>query len=501
MEKYYFRVEAVNLDSSVYDTNDISTIRGGSFMIQDAIKTAYEQVKKVYSKQLSCISTAASIGLFKLNSENETEVDEIIRLFMEQVNSATPDFGTFAHAKQLISKEKTFTQHLTELTNICRRIQYQSPTLVLPSVEGSENQDEYCQFDGLRPAIKEITKGENTKKWASHATIKRQEKGKKLRNKLYFKLTNNKPVEHIDTESPFTNDLEKLSKSSDAGKLDGIIAFIYIDGNRFGTIRERLCKDENLYEKFQTKVQTEIQETAFKDIVEYAQQEQEKSFLTPTKNKKYQIRMETLLWGGDEIEWVVPAWQAFKVINILYECLSGCEKFEGVNLTYSAGVVFCHHNVPILQVRKFAHQLCDLAKKKLDPDINKLNQDANRYAYLNMTSFDMVAGDLENFLKRYYAPATDYPNILSIENFSSTIEQLKVIKKIFPRNKLFDIINAVQKNDSKKIEAILERVYLLIGTTKADKLKSALTEIIKDDNNYNWFIIADLLDYTGDVNE
>lgn len=497
MHTYYLRVEAVNLDHSVYDTNDISTIRGGSFMIQDAIKTAYEQVKKVYSKHLNCISTAASIGLFKINSEDETEVDTIINLFMEKVKKATPDFGTFVHANQLVSKGKTFTQHVTELTNVCRKGQYKLPALVLPSFEGSLNQDEFCRFDGLRPAIKEIPKGEN-KKWASHATNERQLAGKKLRNELYFKLPKNKQAEYIDKEFPFTNDLESLSKSSNAGKLDGIIAFIYIDGNRFGTIREQLCNDENLYKKFQTKVQTELQETAFKDIVEHAQEE--KLFLTPTKNKKYQIRMETLLWGGDEIEWVVPAWQAFKVIDILYECLSGCEKFEGVNLTYSAGVVFCHHNVPILQVRKFAHQLCDLAKKGLDSDIKKLGQEANRIGYLNMTSFDMVAGDLESFLKKYYAPAPEYPNIFSVENFSSTIKHLKDIKKFFPRNKLFDIIEAVQNNDNKKIETILDRVYLLIGATKAGKLKSAIKEILKDDKN-NWFIIADLLDYTGDVNE
>lgn len=38
MTKYYLWVEALNLDSFVYDTNDISTIRGGSFLLLRAIQ-------------------------------------------------------------------------------------------------------------------------------------------------------------------------------------------------------------------------------------------------------------------------------------------------------------------------------------------------------------------------------------------------------------------------------------------------------------------------------
>ena len=38
MPKYYIHAEAFNLDPIVYDTHDISTIRGGSFMLLDAIQ-------------------------------------------------------------------------------------------------------------------------------------------------------------------------------------------------------------------------------------------------------------------------------------------------------------------------------------------------------------------------------------------------------------------------------------------------------------------------------
>jgi hypothetical protein len=37
-KKYFLQVEAVNIQSFVYDTNDISTIRGGSYVLMDTIK-------------------------------------------------------------------------------------------------------------------------------------------------------------------------------------------------------------------------------------------------------------------------------------------------------------------------------------------------------------------------------------------------------------------------------------------------------------------------------
>jgi len=44
MTEYYLRVEAVNLDYSVYDTYDVGTIRGGSFMLLNAFEGMEQKV-------------------------------------------------------------------------------------------------------------------------------------------------------------------------------------------------------------------------------------------------------------------------------------------------------------------------------------------------------------------------------------------------------------------------------------------------------------------------
>ena len=51
-QDWYLRIEAVNLDHSVFDTHNISTIRGGSFYILNAVTEISNEINelKVISK-------------------------------------------------------------------------------------------------------------------------------------------------------------------------------------------------------------------------------------------------------------------------------------------------------------------------------------------------------------------------------------------------------------------------------------------------------------------
>ena len=66
MPKYYIHAEAFNLNHMVYDTNDISTIRGGSFILLDAVKRLPEAFPGLKS-----IATAASKGLFSYDDPGD----------------------------------------------------------------------------------------------------------------------------------------------------------------------------------------------------------------------------------------------------------------------------------------------------------------------------------------------------------------------------------------------------------------------------------------------
>src|SRR5439155_23707913 len=92
-------------------------------------------------------------------------------------------------------------------------------------------------------------------------------------------------------------------------------------------------------------------------------------------------RLETLLWGGDELIWVVPAWQGWKILSLFYRQSTNWN-FAAQPLTHAAGMVFCHHNAPIHSITALAKTLAEVAKEK--------SRDQNLFAYLVLESFDHV---------------------------------------------------------------------------------------------------------------
>ena len=102
MEKFYMQVEAVNLSQFVYDTHDISTIRGGSFLLLEAI----EGLAAAFEGRLTQITAAASRGIFSLLvDKNEDAPEEFVDKLMTDVLQHLQDV-TDSHATFLVAVEK-----------------------------------------------------------------------------------------------------------------------------------------------------------------------------------------------------------------------------------------------------------------------------------------------------------------------------------------------------------------------------------------------------------
>jgi len=90
MGDYYLRVEAVNLDNFVYDTNDISTIRSGSFLLLDTVnklESAHD-----LNGLLKKVSTGASAGLFRIIGNDPDNVKKRVKNYL---NKKTKGHATF----------------------------------------------------------------------------------------------------------------------------------------------------------------------------------------------------------------------------------------------------------------------------------------------------------------------------------------------------------------------------------------------------------------------
>jgi len=458
--EWYLRIEAVNLDHSVYDTNDISTIRGGSSLLLDAVQKIAEK------PELKRVSVGASTGLFEVEVKTDAEITSIetqIRKYLQ--GEPYRHFATFVITTSKRERGESIVDVNNRLMSECSLQQYQTPSFAFPAYEKSA---EECGFGGTRPAVCDI--GGKERK-ASHAVYVRREKGKALRKELYMPC--------LDKESPdieLPDHLEELAQNDN-------IAVIHFDGNRFGKIRDQ-CKIKEDYERFDNAIQG-IQKQAICQIVKH----------TPEIGNK--IRLETLLWGGDEIELVVPAHQAWATLKRFFDA-TGTETFQTeekeFTLTWSAGVVFCRHNLPILQVRRYVEQLCSIAKQRLSDKPDEFSSGDNRIAYLNMSSFDLIERDVESFIASYHAPATVRDFNFTINEIDQLHTDMLTITRSFPKNKIYEIAELLQSGTS--IDSLEERALQMVDSATKQPLEEAISRILGE-RKERWLLIGDLWNLIG----
>ena len=70
MGKYFLRIEGVNLNNFVGDTQDLSTIRGGGLLLLDATQHIEEALnRQLPNINLKEITTGASIGVYEFDTD------------------------------------------------------------------------------------------------------------------------------------------------------------------------------------------------------------------------------------------------------------------------------------------------------------------------------------------------------------------------------------------------------------------------------------------------
>ncbi len=120
--------------------------------------------------------------------------------------------------------------------------------------------------------------------------------------------------------------------------------------------------------------------------------------------------METLLWGGDEIVWVTPAWRGWRLLTMFYESAKAWQLL-GKSVTHSAGLVFCHHKAPIHEIVHLAKELNGMVKEK-----GRRQKARNLFAYQVLESFDHIGRALDDdFLRErypFYAGPENNPLVL-----------------------------------------------------------------------------------------
>ena len=460
--EFYLRVEAVNLSNFIFDTTDLSTVRGGGLLLLKAI----EDIKTEFSKRaefqdLEAISTGASSGLFSFSSEKKP--DELRKAVFKFLN----EHNKFKHATFVIDVlpvGKDFTEDKEKLLALNRWQQMQSPTVIFPKNDPQNAKFPICQVNDIYPSSShKIQKGDENL-IVSESVYQRREYGREQKQSFYTKQTG------LDNLPNFTNDFQSLACDENQGNLHNKMAVIYLDGNSFGSLQQGL--DQNNLQKFDDIIKG-YRRRFLHNLLKAAIHDSENWITTAG-----QLRLEILLWGGDEILLVVPAWKGWWTLNFFFESSKDWCFLD--KLTHAAGLVFCHHNAPIHRIKDLAIKLGDLAKAK--------SREVSSVAYQVLESFDHTGLEIEEFRQKRLASSGIKQNDLIIigEQMCQYEKVMLTVKEILPKNRVHKIVNAL----------LYEQSQLKMLVKEAEKqLEESLEDLSLLKEDTFWLHLIELWDY------
>lgn len=412
---HYLRVEGVNLGHFIEDTADLSTIRGGGLLLLDAGEQAQafldasSQVKQAWA-----LSVGASSGLFALELEADVDAEQVREALIQ--NLQTPA-AALAHATLVVDIAPVsgdFEKDRERLLALNRHRQMTTRTLV-PPPWNNNMQVEPCDFDRLRPGTESRERpprllGEQSKTVpASPSAVQRRQFGIVQKKQFYQKIVGEDYQPPKDAPiSRFAQELGELAgppyPKGVPETLQGKIAVLYWDGNKFGSLQREHCDSPARQQQFDVQVRrlrAKLLAAVLRDI---DRQPGSQAWWSGSRNR----RLETLLWGGDELIWVVPAWQGWRVASLFYAETSGWEvdlsdeeTTERHRLTHAGGLVYANHKAPIHRLTELARRLAEGVKDRLqDQKCPPGSSEANRFDYEILESFDHVGPDLAAYRKR-----------------------------------------------------------------------------------------------------
>lgn len=448
------RIEGVNLGHNILDTEDLSTRRGGSLMLLEAIY----RVEARFSDCLEAISTGASVGLFKvLPDKCPTDIAKSVRDMLS--GDRLFQHGTFV----IDLVEAANFRQATESTIAANRWQ-QMQRLSFSTTGLSACSSGVCEVDELRPVTGQITKAKKDVP-ASASVEQRWKFGVNNKREFYRRqLDRDGTLGRYDNVA-FTTDFEGIATEPviplDPRTLSGKIAVFYADGNKFGRIAQD-CEDDTSLRAWDNYLKGQ-RKALLAAVVERAM-----------ANKHWQtsagaLRLETLLWGGDELMFVVPGWCGLELADLFFKTTNDMRYPANAEqpLTHACGLVFCHHQAPISRIGTLVKELAERGKNSA--------KNLNTLHWMALESFDQAGGDLDAFLARRF-PAqqqngtqlVDWPSLaLSPDAVARLARDLPKLKDDLPRSAIVRTVRAIAEgsafDNANKAAALLTRSYAQVG--------------------------------------
>lgn len=428
------RIEAVNLVFVIDDTEDLSTRRGGSSMLLHAI----ELLRESFAAQLDPISTGASVGLFALlpAAGDGQQLLREVRAFLQ--DPAQPH----AHATFAVDlvHDSSFRQASEKALSANRWWQMQR--LNFTTIWGEA--EPACAIDEIRPATARDHLPAGGVRAISASVHARRQAGRELRQSLYRRILGHDPG------LAFTNDTESLSSFPAGGypdipsNLDGKMALFYADGNRFGRF-QRDCRDAAALQSWDKEIKSR-RRRLLQSLLDWLAQ-------TPwARTSDGKLRFETLLWGGDEMLFLLPAWLGLEFAEKFFSLTADwCYRDEA--LTHAAGLVMARHSTPISQLQKLARQLAEHGKS----DAHKAH---DSLSWIVLESFDHAGDQIDRYWERNGIGQDGWEQLLLDRGRLQALRDCEPLKDALPRSAMMRTLRILAMGRQQRERQLLEGTSL-----------------------------------------
>jgi hypothetical protein len=448
MTSFLIRIEGCNFRTTLYDTDDLSTIRGAS--------RAYLDITEYWERPLSqfggaeLIVRGASDALYRLTMDDGVVREELDRKIGGMVRRPDPDGGTLGaliphltFVWSVAEESDNYESDLLRLSAHCSERRLRTFNVDVPVSIG---QPRPCSIDRVRPVGVVGYKTARGTQDVSKSVQLRREYGRAARQGFYEKELCEEP------RFGFTNDFPALA--SEVKGLNPSIcskaAVIYFDGNKFTALRNKAIFGDS-----RDKNDSRQAHRAFSDALREARRKMLRVLLAECErfedamfvydgDGEKKLRFETLLWGGDEAMFVLPAWIVLGAIGRIAEAFEGPEwRHRGMRLSHSMGVVICNHNTPIAVTRKLASEIADGAKPLAMKD-RSLEDQENIFSLQVLESVEPPQENLKDFREKLYGTGNPQAFALTgsaeVRQFHELLDRFQAVEGGLPRSQLFRMI-------------------------------------------------------------
>jgi hypothetical protein len=466
------RIEAINLAFVIDDTEDLSTRRGGSYMLLDAVN----QLKNHFSDRLKAISTGASVGLFELlpAAGDGRQLRDEVRQFLQA--SEKP----YAHATFTVDLVQDDDFRTASEKAVAANRWRQMHELNFSTAWGESS--EVCGIDEIRPGIEKIHLPDNKTVMVSASVHARREAGRDLRQDIYRDILD----ESLSLQ--FTDDTKSLSTFQTSAfpeipaNLNGKMAVFYADGNGFGRI-QRDCQDAAALKKWDKDIRDK-RKKLLKALLELKKWDKDirdkrkkllKALLdwleqTPwARTDTGELRFETLLWGGDELLFLLPAWLGLQFAEQFF-ALTADWAYGAEKLTHACGLVFAKHSTPISQLQTLAKQLAEHGKTETRKEQNSLS-------WVVLESFDHTGDQIDKFWERNGIPENGWDRLLLTAERLADLRAMEPLKEALPRSALVRALRSIATGQQADEYKLLQGTYRSTEQSLTQEQQAALARL------------------------